>query len=105
MVRAFLCYEIEHVSLFLCKYDEHSGAEVKILLEMKCMRQFSVRIIFEPFFAPMNILASYAPDARNNSNSHSCKMFVTVARFKRIWTMATQVSVKLPNIRCPRESD
>lgn len=72
------------MSLFLCKYDEHSGAEVKILLEMKCMHQFSARIIFGTFFAPMNILASYARDARSNSNRHSCKVFVTVTRFKRI---------------------
>lgn len=84
MLRAFLCYKVEHVSLFLCKYDEHSEAEVKILLEMKCMRQFSVRIIFETFFAPMNILASYARDARSSSSNHSCKAFVTVARFERI---------------------
>ena len=84
MLRTLLCYAVEHVSLFLCKYDEHSKAEVKILLEMKCMRQYSVRIIFETFFAPMNILASYARDARNNSNSHSCKVSVTVARLKRI---------------------
>ena len=72
MLRTFLCYEVEHVGLFLCKYAQHNEAEVKILLEMKCMRQFSVRIIFETFFAPMNILASYARDARSNSNRHSC---------------------------------
>jgi len=84
MLLAFLFYEVEHVSLFLCKYAEQNEAEVKILLEMECMRQFSVRIIFETFFAPMNILASYARDARSNSNRHSCKVFVAVARFKRM---------------------
>jgi hypothetical protein len=73
------------VNLFLCKCAEHSEDEVKKnLLETKCMRQFSVRIISETFFALMNILARFTRDARSSSNRHSCKVFIAVARCKRI---------------------
>jgi hypothetical protein len=84
MLLAFLCYKVEHVNLFLYKYAEHSEDEVKILLEINCMPQFPVRIIFEKFFALMNILASFARDARSSSNRHSCKVFFAVAQCKRI---------------------